>query len=47
MIDESTAIAVSPAKGRTPVAISYSTTPKEKTSARPSIGSPCACSGAM
>ncbi len=40
-------VIVSPANGRRPVAISYSTTPSEKTSARPSMALPRACSGDM
>ena len=38
---------VSPAKGRLPVAISYSTIPNEKMSERESTGLPSACSGDM
>ena len=40
-------VIVSPANGLRPVAISYSTTPNEKTSVRPSIVLPRACSGDM
>jgi hypothetical protein len=39
--------AESPPKGRTPTAISYSITPREKMSARASTRSPRSCSGAM
>jgi hypothetical protein len=38
---------VSPRKGSEPVAISYSTTPKEKRSVRASSSLPRACSGDM
>ena len=38
---------VSPLKGRSPVAISCSTTPSEKMSDRESTGFPSACSGDM
>jgi hypothetical protein len=40
-------VIVSPPNGRRPVVISYSTTPSEKTSVRPSIVLPRACSGDM
>ena len=38
---------VAPWKGNCPVAISYNTTPAEKTSLRASISCPRACSGDM
>ncbi len=43
---ERSAAAVSPSKGRRPLASSNSTTPKEKMSARSSTVLPSACSGA-
>jgi hypothetical protein len=42
-----TTAGVFPGKGSLPVVISYSTTPKEKRSERPSISSPLDCSGDM
>jgi IS5 family transposase len=44
-IESNSAAVVSPRKGSTPVAISYSTTPNEKRSVRPSSSLPSACSG--
>jgi hypothetical protein len=41
------AAALGPGKGGVPVAISYSTAPREKRSLRRSISSPRACSGDM
>ena len=41
------AVVERPTNARRPVNISYSTTPNEKISVRPSSGSPSACSGDM
>jgi hypothetical protein len=46
-IDDSSDTCVSPLKGRSPVAISNSITPSEKTSLRESTGLASACSGDM
>jgi hypothetical protein len=46
-MDSKTTPCVSPIKGSTPVAISYSTTPNEKKSVRVSSGFPLTCSGDM
>ncbi len=46
-IAEESSYPVFPANGRTPLAISYSTTPSAQTSLRASAGLPFSCSGAM